>query len=202
MTSLPAQQVLNRLSFGKIVQDARVSGTLALDPLVVSRWLCGEDLRGVYQPIILHHCLLDGIDLEGRTFYELVELTHCHVTRADFKQAYFYSDLLIEDCTFEKHFYGCGIQNDGHVEVHNTCFKSEATFRGMSLRGEVDLVNVSFPGGTDLLRVLSEDAPELLGQSFRFENCRFRPADIPSKLDASRLGIQPLVEGNLCGAEG
>ena len=202
MTSLPAQQALNRLSFGKVVQDTRISGTLELDPLVVSRWLCGEDLRGIYQPIVLHHCSLDGLDLEGRTFYEMVKLTHCRVTRADFKQAYFYSDLLIDRCTFEEHFYGCGIQNDGRVGIHDTRFNSGATFQGMNLRGEVDLVNVSFPGGTDLLHVLSEEAPELLGQSFRFKDCRFRPADIPSELNASSLGIQPLAEGDLHGAEG
>jgi len=55
-------RVLERLSIGESIQGARVAGLLDLDPLVVSRWLCGEDLRGIYQPIVLHHCTLDGLD--------------------------------------------------------------------------------------------------------------------------------------------
>ena len=75
-------QVLERLSIGEAIQDARVAGLLDLDPLVVSRWLCGEDLCGIYQPIILHDCILDGLDLERRTFYEMVELVGCRVAVA------------------------------------------------------------------------------------------------------------------------
>jgi hypothetical protein len=180
----------------------RVVGLLDLDPLVVSRWLCGEDLRGIYQPVILHNCLLDGLDLENRTFYEMVELVGCRVAAAHFKQAYFYSSLLIEDCVFEGDFNGRGIQSDGRIVVHDTVFTGYADLSGASLRGRVNLVDVSFPGGANLLHVLVNDWRERLGREIRFAGCRFRAQDIPAGLDAARLGITPLVEGDPRGAEG
>ena len=198
-------QVLERLSIGEAIQDARVTGLLDLDPLVVSRWLCGEDLRGIYQPIILHDCVLDGLDLERRTFYEMVELVGCRVAVAHFKQAYLYSSLLIEDCVFEGDFHGRGIQSDGRLVIHNTIFTGYADFGGASLRGRVNLVDVSFPGSTNLLHVLANDSQERLGRQIRLDGCRLRAGDVPAGLDAARLGITPLmegVEGDLRGAEG
>ena len=69
----PARQVLERLSMGEQIENLHVTGLLDLDPLVVSRWLCGEDMRGIYQLVVLHNCVIDGIDLEGRTLYETFE---------------------------------------------------------------------------------------------------------------------------------
>lgn len=195
-------QVLERLSIGEPIQDVRVTGLLDLDPLVVSRWVCGEDLRGIYQPIVLHRCILNGLDLEGRTFYEMVELVGCHIAAAHFKRAYFYANLLIEDCVFEGDFEGQGIQNDGRMVIYNTIFNNWAAFENISLRGGVDLIDVSFPGGTNLLHVLINDAQERLGREIRFRDCRFRAADVPAGLDAARLGIAPLIEGDPRGAEG
>ncbi len=200
MTS-PAQ-VLERLSIGESIQDVRVEGLLDLDPLVVSRWLCGEDMRGIYQPISLRDCILDGIDLEGRTFYETVELVACRVKVAHFRQAYFYSSLLIEDCVFEESFNAQGVQSDGRVIVHNTVFVGSARFDSLSLRGRVDLVGVSFPGGTDLLHVLVNGAQARLGREIRFNDCRFRIEDVPVGLDTAQLGILPLGEGDFGGAKG
>jgi hypothetical protein len=194
-------QVLERLSIGEPIQDVRVIGLLDLDPLVVSRWLCGEDLRGVYQPIILRHCLLDGLDLEGRTFYEMMELVDCRVATAHFKHAYFYSSLLVEDCVFEGDFEGRGIQSDGRMVVHNTVFAGWADFGAISLRGRADLVDVSFPGGTNLLRILANGARDLLGREINLSDCRFRAVDVPAGLDAARWGIAPLIECELGGAE-
>jgi len=195
-------QVLERLSIGEHIQDTRVTGLLDLDPLVVSRWLCGEDLRGIYQPIILHHCVLDGLDLEGRTFYEMVELVGCRVAAAHFRQAYFYSDLLIEDSVFEETFHGWGIQSDGRIVIYNTVFTGWAEFDNASLRGKVDLVDISFPGGTNLLHVLVNSSNGRLGREIRLNGCRFRAADVPAGLETARLGIVPLVEGDSRGAEG
>jgi uncharacterized protein YjbI with pentapeptide repeats len=197
----PPAQVLEHLSIGEPIQDTRVTGLLDLDPLVVSRWLCGEDLRGVYQPIILRNCVLDGLDLEGRTFYEMVELVGCHIAVAHFKHAYFYSSLLVEDCVFEGDFEGRGIQSDGRVVVHNTIFNGWADFSAISLRGRADLVDVSFPGGTNLLRRLTNGARDLLGRQANFSGCRFRAVDVPAGLDAARWGITPLIECDLGGAE-
>ena len=191
---MPSRQALEHLSIGESIQDVRVVGLLDLDPLVVSRWLCGEDLRGIYQPVILHNCLLDGLDLENRTFYEMVELVGCRVAAAHFKQAYFYSSLLIEDCVFEGDFCGQHIQSDGRVVVHNTLFVGYADFGEASLRGKVNLVDVSFPGGTNLLHVLVSNSRERLGREIRLDGCRVRAADVPAGLDAARLGIMPLVE--------
>jgi hypothetical protein len=195
-------QVLERLSIGEPIQNVRVEGLLDLDPLVVSRWLCGEDMRGIYQPISLRECILGGLDLEGRTFYETVELIACRVAVAHFKQAYFYSNLLVEDCTFEESFNGQGIQSDGRMIVHNTVFAGWAGFASLSLRGRVDLVDVSFPGGTDLLYALADGARAQLGREIRFSGCRFRTEDVPAGLDAAQLGIAPLGEGDLRSAEG
>jgi hypothetical protein len=195
-------QVLEHLSIGEPIQYARVIGLLDLDPLVVSRWLCGEDLRGVYQPILLRHCTLDGLGLEGRTFYEMVELVGCRVTVAHFQHAYFYSSLLIEDCVFKGDFEGWGLQSEGRVVVHNTVFSGRADFSAVELRGRVNLVDVSFPGGTNLLHVLVDGSRDLLGREIRFSGCRFRAADVPAGLGAALLGIAPLVEGALSGAEG
>ena len=195
-------QVLQHLSIGESIQDTRVTGLLDLDPLVVSRWLCGEDLCGIYQPVVLRHCVLDGLDLEGRTCYEMVELVDCHIVVAHFKQAYFYSSLLVEACVFEGDFEGRGIQSDGRVVIQNTVFTGWADFSALRLRGRTDLVDVSFPGGTNLLHVLANGSQKLLGREIRFNGCRFRAADVPAGLDAKRLGVLPLAEGDLGGMEG
>ena len=194
-------QVLEHLSIGEPIEDTRVTGLLDLDPLVVSRWLCGEDLRGIYQPIVVRHSVLDGLDLEGRTCYEIVELVGCHVAVAHFKHAYFYSSLLVEDCVFEEDFDGRGMQSDGRVVFHNTVFAGWADFSGISVRGRADVVDVSFPGGTNLLRILANGSRNLLGREINLRRCRFRPVDIPPELDAARWGILPLVERDLGGVE-
>jgi hypothetical protein len=195
-------QVLEHLSIGEPVHDTRVTDLLDLDPLVVSRWLCGEDMRGIYHPIVLRHCTLGGLDLEGRTFYELVELVGCHIAAAYFKGAYFYSGLLVEDCVFESDFQGRCIQSDGRIVIHNTIFNGWADFGAIDLRGQVDMVDVSFSGGTNLLRTLIDTSESLLGLEIRFRGCRFRPADVPAGLAATRLGIEPLLEDGLGGTEG
>jgi len=195
-------QALKRLSIGESIQDTRVTGLLDLDPLVVSRWLCGEDMRGIYQPIILHHCTLDGLDLEGRTFYEMVELVGCRIVAAYFKQAYFYSSLLVEDCVFERDFEGQGIQSDGRMVIHNTVFAGHADFSGISLRNRVNLLDVSFPGGTNLLHVLVNGSRKRIGREIMINGCRFRADDVPAGLEMARLGITPLVESDPRGAEG
>ena len=194
-------QVLQHLSIGESIQDTRVTGLLDLDPLVVSRWLCGEDLRGIYQPVVLRHCVLDGLDLEGRTCYEMVELVDCTISTAHFKQAYFYSSLLIEACIFGGDFEGRGMQSDGRLVVHNTVFDGWADFSGIYLRGRTDLVNVSFAGGTNLLHVLANGSQKLLGREIQFSGCRFRATDVPAGLDVARLGIAPLGKGDLRGLE-
>ena len=195
----PSAHILERLSIGESIQYVWVTGLLDLDPLVVSRWLCGEDMRGIYQSLVLHDCVLDGIDLEGRTFYEMVELVGCRISAAHFTQAYFYSMLMIEDCIFEGAFHGRGIQNDGRVVIHNTVFSDWAEFEGISLRGRADLLGVSFLGGTNLLHTLDNDAHDRLGHEILFSGCGFRAADVPSGLDVAKLGIVPLVEGSLYG---
>ena len=119
-----AHQVLERLSTGEQIENLHVTGLLDLDPLVVSRWLCGEDMFGIYQLIVLHNCVIDGIDLEGRTLYETFELVGCRVKAAHFAQAYFYSMVMIEDCIFEGDFDGKSIQNDERLVIHNAVFKS------------------------------------------------------------------------------
>jgi uncharacterized protein YjbI with pentapeptide repeats len=163
LRTVPSQQVLERLSMGDRIENLRIVGLLDLDPLVVSRWLCGEDMRGIYQSLVLHDCVLDGIDLEGRTFYEMVELVGCRISVAHFTQAYFYSILMIEDCIFEGAFHGRGIQNDGRVVIHNTVFTGWAEFEGISLRGRADLMGASFLGGTNLLHALDSSTHERLG---------------------------------------
>jgi hypothetical protein len=194
LRTVPSQQVLERLSMGDRIESLRIAGLLDLDPLVVSRWLCGEDMRGIYQPIVLHDCILDGIDLEGRTFYEMVELVGCRVSAAYFTQAYFYSLLMVEDCIFEGSFCGKDIQNDGRVVIHNTVFTGWAEFEGISLRGRADLMGISFLGGTNLLHTLAGNAHERLGHEILFRGCGFRASDVPAGLDATKLGIVPLVE--------
>ena len=169
-----------------------MTGLLDLDPLVVSRWMCGEDLRGVYQPIVLHDCVLDGVDLEGRTFYEMVEFISCRVTQAHFSQAYFYSTLMVEDCVFEGRFDGRAIQNDGRIVVHSTIFHGWADFGELNLRSQVDLVGVTFAGGTNLLQVLISLDGDRLGRDVRLRECRFRAEDVPKTLDPAAYGIELL----------
>jgi uncharacterized protein YjbI with pentapeptide repeats len=193
LQSVPPSLILERLSTGKRTQSMHVTGSLDVDPLVVSRWLCGEDMRGVYQPIILRDCILDELNLDGCTFYEVVRLTDCRIATARFAQAYFYTTLLIENCIFEETFEGQYLQSDGGIVVHNTVFTGWANFSGVSLRGELDFVGVSFPGGTDLLYILTENLTE---HRIRFSGCRFRAADIPAGLDLDQSGITPLVEDN------
>jgi uncharacterized protein YjbI with pentapeptide repeats len=195
-------QALERLSAGEPVQGTRVAGLLDPAPLVVSRWLCGEDLCGVYQPIILRHCVLDGLDLKGRTFYEMVELVGCRVVAARFRQAYFYSSLLIEGCIFEGDFEGRDIQSEERMLIHNTIFFGYADFGGISLRDKLDLHNVSFPGGTNLLHVLAHGSRERIGREILINDCRFRAADVPAGLETAQLGITPLFESDLRGAKG
>ncbi|MBN1815549.1 MAG: hypothetical protein JXA14_27195 [Anaerolineae bacterium] len=197
LRTVPSQQVLERLSMGDRIENLRIAGLLDLDPLVVSRWLCGEDMRGIYQPLVLHDCVLDGIDLEGRTFYEMVELVGCRISVAHFTQTYFYSILMIEDCIFEGAFHGRGIQNDGRVVIHNTVFSGWAEFEGLGLHGRADLMGVSFLGGTNLLHALDNNAHERLGHEILFRGCGFRAADVPDGLDVAKLGIVPLAEGGL-----
>ena len=197
LRTVPSQQVLDRLSMGERIENLQIAGLLDLDPLVVSRWLCGEDMRGIYQPLVLHDCILEGIDLEGRTFYEMVELVGCRISAAHFTQAYFYSMLMIEDCIFEGAFHGRGIQNDGRVVIHNTVFSGWAEFENISLRGRADLMGVSFLGGTNLLHALNNNMQERLGHEILLSGCGFHAADVPDELDVARLGIVPLAEGSL-----
>jgi hypothetical protein len=196
LQTVSAQQVLERLSMGDRIENLRITGLLDLDPLVVSRWLCGEDMRGIYQPIVLHNCILDGIDLEGRTCYEMVELTGCRISAAHFARTYFYSMLMIEDCIFEGSLHGQGIQSDGRLVIHNTVFTGWAEFEGVSLRGRADLMGLSFLGGTNLLHALDNNAHERLGHEILFRGCGFRAIDVPDGFDATRMGIVPLVEGS------
>jgi hypothetical protein len=191
LQTVPPSQILKRLSSGERTQSVHVTGSLKVDPLVVSRWLCGEDMRGVYQPIVLRDCLVDQLSLDGCTFYDMVRLVGCRIAAARFARAYFYSILLIENCTFEGSFEGQHMQNDGGIVVRNTIFSGWADFGGASLRGELDFIGVSFPGGTNLLCLLTE---ELTKHKIRFNSCRFRAADIPAELDLDQLGITPLVE--------
>ena len=197
-----AHQVLERLSTGEQIENLHITGLLDLDPLVVSRWLCGEDMLGIYQLIVLHNCVIDGIDLEGRTLYETFELVGCRVKAAHFAQAYFYSMVMIEDCIFEGDFDGKGIQNDERLVIHNAVFTGWADFEGISLRGRADLRGVSFLGGTNLLQVLSNDVHDRIGYDITFSGCGFRASDVPSGLDPALLGTVPLVKGNARGAKG
>jgi hypothetical protein len=188
-------QVLERLSMGERIQNLHINGLLDLDPLVVSRWLCGEDMRGIYQPIVLHHCIIDGIDLENRTFYEMVELVDCRISAAYFTQAYFYSMLILEDCIFDGDFHGRQIQNDDRVVIHNTVFTNWADFDNIDLRGRADLMGTSFLGGTNLLHTLKDRAPEKLGYEILLSSCGFQAADVPQDLDTTNLGIVPIAKG-------
>ena len=81
-------------------------------------------------------------------------------------------------------------------------FTGYADFSAASLRGRINLVDVSFPGGANLLHVLVNDWRERLGREIRLDGCRFRAQDIPAGLDAARLEIAPFVEGDPRGAEG
>jgi hypothetical protein len=195
-SSVQAIQAIERLGAGESIRDTWVTGLLDLDPLVVSRWLCGEDLRGIYQPIIVQHCILDGLNLGGRTFYEMVELVNCRVVVSHFEQAYFYSSLLIEDCVFEGDFEGRGIQSDGLMVIHNTVFAAYADFSGISLRNKVNLLDVFFPGGTNLLHELANGSRGQLGEEITIDGCRFCSADVPAGLETAQLGITPLIECN------
>ena len=197
-----AHQVLERLSTGEQIENLHITGLLDVDPLVVSRWLCGEDMLGIYQLIVLHNCVIDGIDLVGRTLYETFELVGCRVKASHFAQAYFYSMVMIEDCIFEGDFDGKGIQNDERLVIHNTVFAGWADFEGISLRGRADLRGVSFLGGTNLLQILLNDAHDRIGYDITFSGCGFRAADVPKGLDPALLGIVPLVKGNARGAKG
>ena len=190
------QDALDLLSAGKPIRNAQINDMLNLDPLVMSRWLCGEDMRGIYLPIILCSCSLNGLNAEGRTFYEMFELTGCHISEARFNQAYFYSILLIEECIFEKEFDGKHIQSDGRVVIHNTVFTHWADFSHISWRGKVDLVGVSFPGGTNLLQVLNEQPQIRFEREIRISGCGFRREDVPPELRRRGLGIVPLAQSN------
>ncbi len=199
---ISSAQAIERLIAGESLRDTWITGLLDLNPLVVSRWICGEDLRGIYRPIVIQRCILDGLNVEGRTFYEGVELVNCRITVARFKQAYFYSSLLIEDCVFQESFEGQGIQSDGPIAIRNTVFSGYANFSGINLRNKVSLRDVSFPGGTNLLHELTDGSRGQLGRKITLDGCRFCVADVPAELEAARLGIAPLSECDPGGAEG
>ncbi|MCX7680670.1 MAG: pentapeptide repeat-containing protein [Anaerolineae bacterium] len=198
-----SDKVLELLSVGRPVRDVWITGPLDLDPLVVSRWLCGEDMRGIYQPIVMHRCFLDVLDLSRRTFYERVELVECYIAASSLRQAYFYDTLLIEDCIFRDDVDATNVQSEGPVIVRHTTFTGYADFSGANLRGGATFLGVSFPGGTNLLSGLSSKASPLT-----ISGCRFRPADIPPELDPERLGASVLLPARptfsphlLCGQE-
>ena len=93
----------------------------------------------------------------------------------------------------------------GSVEVERLCnvtLSSYVDFSGVSLRYKASLLNVSFPGGTNLLRVLANGSRERIGREITLDGCQFRTADVPAGLEAARLGITPLIESDPCGAEG
>lgn len=200
---LSSDKVLEYLSVGRTIRDVWIAGPLDLDPLVVSRWLCGEDMRGIYQPIVMHHCFLDELDLSGRTFYERVELVECYVAASSLRQAYFYDALLIEDCIFRDAVDASNVQSEGPFIVRHTTFTGYADFSGANLRGGATFFGVSFPGGTNLLSVLNNKSGLLT-----ISGCRFRPADIPPELDPERIGSSVILPARnilsphfLCGQE-
>ena len=94
------------------------------------------------------------------------------------------------------------MQSDGRVVFHHTVFAGWADFRAVDLRGRVNLVDVSFPGGTNLLHGLVDGSRDSLGREIKFSGCRFRAPDVPAGLGAAQLGLTPLVERDLGGAEG
>jgi hypothetical protein len=161
LQAVPPSQVLDRISTGERTCCVRVTGTLNVAPLATSCWLCGEDMRGVHQTIALRDSILDELSLEGCTFYKMVRLNGCRIAAAHFARAYFYSALLIENCAFEGPFEGQHIQKEGGVVIHNTVFSGWADFGGASLRGQLDLVGISFPGGTNLLYILTDNLPNI-----------------------------------------
>ncbi|HET91088.1 MAG TPA: hypothetical protein ENN99_10180 [Chloroflexi bacterium] len=199
----PAIQVLKRLSSGETIQDTWIIDPLDPDPLVVSRWVCGEDLRGIYQPILIRNCYIDDLNLAQRTFYERVELVDCRIMTSCFRQAYFYSSLLIEDCVFRGGIDSQYIQGDGPIVIHNTVFSGYVDWGGLQWRNQVDLLDVSFPGGTNLLHELyAHKRAGRLGRKTTLARCHFRVADIPAGLGTAHPGIAPLVESYLGGVEG
>jgi len=196
LKTIPSDQALKRLSVGKPINTMWVTGLLNLDPLTVSRWLCGEDMRGIYQPIVIRGCYLDALDLARRTFYDRVELVDCRIERARFERAYFYTSLLIEDCVFKGDFSGQQMQSEGPIVFHNTVFTGYVDFSGATLRDDVNFLDVCFYGGTNLLYEMRDHCPERLGREVILRGCRFRSADVPDGLDTVRLGITPFLQSD------
>jgi len=176
---IPASEVLERLSIGEPITGVHVAGTLDMDPLVVSRWLCGEDLRGIYQPILFHDCSIESLDIHGRTFYELVEIVGCVVQQANISQAYFYSSLMIEDARFEGAVNATNIQADGRVVIHGTVFTGHVDLSGILLRQSGNLSVVRFAGGTNLLHETVEQWEAHFPAGLSLSGCAFRPEDVP-----------------------
>lgn len=201
LDQIHSAQALERLSAGKPITMTWVTGLLNLDPLTISRWLCGEDMRGIYQPIVIQKCYLDALDLARRTFYDRVELVDCRVETSHFERAYFYVSLLIEDCVFRGDFVGRKMQSEGPIVLHNTVFIGYADFSAADLRDDVSLLDVSFYGGTNLLEELYSHSPKRLGQEITIRGCRFRRADVPEGLDLDTLGVKPFVQSDLGRAE-
>ncbi len=197
LKSIPSTQALEQLSAGKPITMTWITGLLNLDPLTISRWLCGEDMRGIYQPIVIQKCYLDALDLARRTFYERVELVDCRVGAACFEQAYFYTSLLIEDCVFRGDFAGRKIQSEGPLMFHNTVFIGYADFGAADLRDDVSLLDVSFYGGTNLLHEIYHNSAKRIGQEINIRGCRFRRADVPDGLDPTSLGVKPFIQSDL-----
>jgi len=182
------------LSIGDPIVGARITGNLDLDPLVISRWVCGEDLRGIYQPIILHECEIERLDLSGRTFYEMVELIDCTIEQAALSQAYFYDSLVIGDTRFEGPVDGRYIQADGRVVVHDTLFTHYLDVEGLSLRQHSNFSAVSFTGGTNFLHYIEK---RHFPAGVSLQGCSFRPEDVPAGFDLQAYKSFLLLEGKI-----
>lgn len=193
--TIPAPEALERLSIGEPIFDAHITGLLDLDPLVVSRWVCGEDLRGVYQPIAFHNCDIDQLDLGRRTFYEMVEIVGCVVGQASLFQAYFYASLLIEDTCFEQPVNARGIQSDGRLVIHNTLFAGHVDLSDLSVGQYANFSAVRFVGGTNLLQEASGHWEARFPAGLSLQGCVFRPEDVPSGFDLTSRGGVLLASG-------
>lgn len=86
-------------------------------------------------------------------FHEPVRMVDCHFENLDFYAAYFLQGLLMTGCTVRGRvqFQSGGHNNDGAVQIIDTQFNGFVDFEDCWFTGPVQLRNVSFDAGTNLL---------------------------------------------------
>lgn len=139
--ALGGKEAITLLQRREPIRDRRISGDVVVPP---------DDFAGRVDCKRVH---FDSFTAICTLFHEPVRFVSCHFEHLDFYAAYFLQGLLMAGCTVggRLQFQSGGHNDDGPVQIFDTQFNGFVDFEDCWFTGPVQLRNVSFNAGTNLL---------------------------------------------------